>query len=54
MVALDTVAERYDLNPENVIEVRKWKAGKKGPGEFGDGDGGLVALIPFLECRCPA
>jgi len=51
VVALDTVPERYQLTPDNLIEVGKWKAGKKGPGEKADGDGGLVALIPFLECE---
>ena len=52
VIALDTVKERYMLQDDNLIEVGKWKTGKKGNGEKGDGDGGLVALIPFLECEC--
>ncbi|KIM28065.1 hypothetical protein M408DRAFT_329713 [Serendipita vermifera MAFF 305830] len=49
VIALDTVKERYMLQDDNLVEVGKWKPGKKGPGEKSDGDGGLVALIPFLE-----
>jgi import inner membrane translocase subunit TIM50 len=42
VVAVDTVAERYDLQPDNAIIVPKWK---------GDAEtkAGLVGLIPFLE-----
>ncbi|PVF92301.1 HAD-like protein [Serendipita vermifera] len=49
VIAIDTVPDRYMLHPENVIILPKWKPGKKGRGEAGEGDLGLIGLIPFLE-----
>ncbi|KAG8810212.1 mitochondrial inner membrane protein required for protein import, partial [Serendipita sp. 401] len=49
VIAIDTVAERYALQPDNAIVLPKWKPGTKGRGEHGEGDLGLVGLIPFLE-----
>ncbi|KAG8833545.1 mitochondrial inner membrane protein required for protein import [Serendipita sp. 399] len=49
VIAIDTAAERYALQPDNVIVLPKWKPGTKGRGEHGEGDLGLIGLIPFLE-----
>ncbi|CAG7849751.1 Mitochondrial import inner membrane translocase subunit TIM50 Flags: Precursor [Serendipita indica DSM 11827] len=49
VVAIDTVADRYELQPDNAIIVPKWKPGKPGTGDNADGDAGLIGLIPFLE-----
>lgn len=43
VIAIDTEAEHYSLQPENSIIVPPWK------GE--SNDKGLVGLIPFLECK---
>src|SRR6266404_4132528 len=42
VIAIDTVAERYSLQPENAIILPKWKGDSQ--------DAGLIGLIPFLEC----
>jgi len=41
VIAVDTVAERYSSQPENVIILPKWEGDPK--------DTGLIGLIPFLE-----
>ena len=51
VVALDTIADRYELQPDNAIIASKWKPGTPGSGDHADGDAGLVGLIPFLECE---
>jgi len=43
VIAIDTVAERYSLQPENAIILPKWNGDPKDPG--------LIGLIPFLECK---
>jgi import inner membrane translocase subunit TIM50 len=45
VIAIDTVASKYSANPDNAIIVPKWRA----DGSSGEA-GGLVGLIPFLEC----
>ncbi|KAG8867458.1 mitochondrial inner membrane protein required for protein import [Serendipita sp. 405] len=49
VITIDSAAERYALQPDNAIVLPKWKPGTKGRGEHGEGDLGLVGLIPFVE-----
>jgi hypothetical protein len=46
VIAIDTDPAKYALHPENAIIVPRWRADGSG-GEAG----GLVGLIPFLECE---
>ena len=43
VILLDTDPEHCITHPENSIVIPKWKGTP--------GDKGLVAMIPFLECR---
>ena len=43
VVLLDTDPDHCTTHPENSIVIPKWKGAP--------GDRGLVAMIPFLECR---
>jgi import inner membrane translocase subunit TIM50 len=45
VIVLDTDAEHIGTHLENAIIIPKWKGDPS--------DKGLVAMIPFLECRCP-
>lgn len=45
VIVLDTDAEHVSTHPENAIIIPKWKGDPS--------DKGLIAMIPFLECRCP-
>lgn len=44
VVLLDTDPEHASTDPDNAIILPKWKGDPQ--------DKGLVAIIPFLECRC--
>lgn len=43
VVTIDTIPEHLSLQPENAIILPKWKGDAANKG-------GLVGLIPFLEC----
>ncbi len=43
VIVLDTVPDHVKLQSENAVIVPKWK------GE--PNDHGLIAMIPFLECK---
>lgn len=44
VVLLDTHPEHADTHPENTIILPPWKGDKSS-------SGGLIGLIPFLECK---
>lgn len=44
VILLDSHPEHASAQPENAIILPKWTGDPK--------DKGLVAIIPFLECKC--
>ena len=52
VILLDTHPDHVHTHPENAIVLKPWK-GDSTNEEMGGGPGGLVGLIPFLECLSP-